>query len=536
MKPSDIIEFDQMFLPSQSTGVISSLCAAYEAEKVKIEGFIAGLTDEYRNILHHFERPGKVIPGFNIDSAIISLNASYWTRALNLTNVFELMPQKRKDQWHKQLGAWRDDRYVFGKNPEEDLPAFEEETVRSTLESLLSQRELFFAERVDGIFRQLSRTHVTNQSEGFSKRLIVAGVINDWGSTDWSKVGYIADLRQIIAKFMGRDDPARGSTDFIIKQTNQNGQWLSFDAGALRIRTYKVGTAHLEIHPEMAWRLNSVLASLYPMAIPSKFRTKPTKKHKEFELMQRPLPFAVLALLQEGDYWHLGNYKRQYSRSYESYEKTLNSFEFRYSARDKRFAMDEAYGVLEAIGGVRQKDIVVFDYDAREIINSIIVTGCIPEYKSHQYYSTPSELAQRAVALAEINDDDTCLEPSAGTAGIADYMPKDLTLCVEISKLHCDVLEAKGFKVVNDDFLAYKPETKFNVVVANPPFADGRAKAHVEHALTMLAPKGRLVAILPASFAGKSFNSNGKETWSDPIDNAFKNASVLVILYKFESN
>jgi len=40
-----------------------------------------------------------------------------------------------------------------------------------------------------------------------------------------------------------------------------------------------------------------VLASLYPMAIPSEFRTKPKKKAKEFVMMGQPLPFAVVILV-----------------------------------------------------------------------------------------------------------------------------------------------------------------------------------------------------------------------------------------------
>jgi predicted RNA methylase len=191
--------------------------------------------------------------------------------------------------------------------------------------------------------------------------------------------------------------------------------------------------------------------------------------------------------------------------------------------------------VLEASGGVRKSDAFLFDYDARDVINQIITSGCIPDRASHQFYPTPAELAQKAVEMAEITDSDTCLEPSAGTGGLADFMPKDQTLCVEISRLHCDVLEKKGFEVVCNDFLEFR-KGKYSVICINPPFADGRAKAHVEHALTMLAPKGRLVAILPASFKGKPFKSGGKETWTNSIDNAFKNASVSVIIYKFENN
>lgn len=63
------------------------------------------------------------------------------------------------------------------------------------------------------------------------------------------------------------------------------------------VRAYLKGTAHLEVHPEMAWRLNMILANLYPMAIPPQFRQKPKRAPKDFVLMDNPLPFAVLSQL-----------------------------------------------------------------------------------------------------------------------------------------------------------------------------------------------------------------------------------------------
>jgi len=98
---------------------------------------------------------------------------------------------------------------------------------------------------------------------------------------------------------MGRDEPTGfGMTTRVIQAgIDQTGEWLSIDGGAMRIRCYKKGTAHLEIHPDMAWRLNAILATLYPTAIPAEFRTAPKKRPKDIELMQKPLPFKVVEAL-----------------------------------------------------------------------------------------------------------------------------------------------------------------------------------------------------------------------------------------------
>lgn len=46
------------------------------------------------------------------------------------------------------------------------------------------------------------------------------------------------------------------------------------------MRLYKKGTAHLEINPEMAAKLNQVLTFLHPNAIPAEFRRKPVKEQR----------------------------------------------------------------------------------------------------------------------------------------------------------------------------------------------------------------------------------------------------------------
>ncbi len=204
-----------------------------------------------------------------------------------MTDVYEYMPNNRRKEWNEQIMEMK-------------TPDFEEETVRPTIMDLLNSRQKFFSERVDGIFRALSGEHVTNRPEGFGKRMILSRVFNEYGHTNHDMAGYISDLRQVIAKFMGRDEPKWWATNDALQTSRVNhGEWLTLDGGALRIRSYLKGTAHLEVHPDMAWRLNCILANLYPLAIPPQFRQKPKRKLKDFVMMGQPLPFAVLEELAQ---------------------------------------------------------------------------------------------------------------------------------------------------------------------------------------------------------------------------------------------
>ena len=63
----------------------------------------------------------------------------------------------------------------------------------------------------------------------------------------------------------------------------------------------------------------------------------------------------------------------------------------------------------------------------------------------------------------------------------------------------------------------------------NPPFAGGRARAHLEAAASLLAAGGRLVAILPASLRGRDDLLQGMEhRWSQVFEDRFPGTSVRV--------
>ncbi len=533
---SGLIEEIEPFFAPMSADLVDSLIGQYNAARANVEAMAAAVrSGQNASVLHYFvegnvkeqrhSMPTTVESLFRVEGAIAQLNADFWSRALRLTDVMDYMPQVRRDEWHEQIR--NPEGRKAGRHTSETelppLPEFEEATVRSTLAGLLHNRSQFLAERVDGIFRALSRQHVTNQPQGFGKRMIIANVFG------YQTHGHINDLRCVIAKFMGRDEPKHGATDPVVKAARrQNGQWMNVDGGALRIRVYGgVGTAHLEVHPDMAWRLNAILASLYPLAIPAEFRTKPkrAKKIKDFELFDRPLPFAVVQLLAE-----MREVRERIEPAWpERYRAVPNAREFGYGEKDKA-AVAEAEKVLMAIGAVKAGRHWQFDYEPTEVLDLVVCSGCIPDHKSHQFYPTPEGVAAKAVELAQIGPDHSCLEPSAGQGGLADMMLSTRTICVEISELHCQILKAKGYATVQADFLKFTSDKPFDRIVMNPPFSEGRWQAHLQHAASMLAADGRLIAILPAGAKGKPVLEGFDLQWSAIMENQFAGTSVDVVI------
>jgi hypothetical protein len=511
----ELLDDAREFFAPVSSDVIDGLLGQYQQKRAHIDvvsGIVAGdmggvisyFIEGNKDRASHMPSPERL---FEPAGAIAALNSTYWSKAMSLTDVYDCMPQARRDEWSKSIR-------------EHQTPEFTEEAVRPTISGLLADRAKFFAERVDGIFRGLSGDHVTNCPQGFSKRMIIAYVTeNDHYST--SRAGLINDLRAVIAKFMGRDEPKWNATGSIIRMARkQHGQWITLDGGALRLRCYKIGTAHLEVHPDMAYRLNQVLAGMHPRAIPAEFRTKPAKKHKEFQMMGRPLPFAVIEILRE--------LRR---------DRNTNTFRFGYGYEESAVARDEATRTLIGIGGVMGRTgEMAFDFDPREALDEIIASGCIPDRVAHQYFPTPEVIARAAIELADISPDDTVLEPSAGQGGIAEYFPlQHRVVCVEISSLHCEILRAKGFVTVQADFMEWAPSApKFDRIVMNPPFSEGRALAHLKAAANLLKPAGRIVAVLPTSLKGKDVLPGWTLEWSRPYEGEFAGTSVSVVILKGE--
>ena len=535
----DIVDDAADFFAPAATGAVDLLLAQHDGLRRQIaeiasfigerldggaiDYFLEGNRSEDRGRTS-LERSARQL--FDEAGAAKALDAAFWSKALALTDVLDAMPQKRRNEWHEAIMR-------------HDVPPFDDKTVRDTLAALLADRSKFFAERVDGIFRGLSGEHVTNSPAAFGKRMIVAHMLTFYDTVDHNRAGLINDLRAVIAKFMGRDEPRHDSTQPLIQRLRGRwGEWVPIDGGALRIRLYKKGTAHLEVHPDMAWRLNQVLASIYPLAIPPEFRTKPKRRVREFELIRRPLPFQVvdaLANLEEAQR-RVPEAERHSWRD-EGWRRMPNTRRFKYGAAVKD-GLQEAEQVLASIGGVKQPDgYWLFDYEPGEVLSEIVVTGCLPDRRSHQFYPTPQWLAEQLVEAASVDPAHLVLEPSAGMGGLADLLPKSGTVCVEVSPLHCAILKAKGFNTVEDDFLVWAEQqlqsiVRFDRVVMNPPFSEGRWQVHLQAAAAMVKPGGKLAAILPNSaktqaaelLPGMAVECHGQ------FDDAFPGASVSVVL------
>jgi predicted RNA methylase len=113
------------------------------------------------------------------------------------------------------------------------------------------------------------------------------------------------------------------------------------------------------------------------------------------------------------------------------------------------------------------------------------------------FFPTPEKICRLLIERANLKDGDRVLEPNAGKGDLAQYIQANggIVECIEIQPILVDILQLKGFKTIQADFLELKPEPRFDAVIMNPPFSKGSDCLHIRQAHYWLKPGGRLVAI-----------------------------------------
>lgn len=140
------------------------------------------------------------------------------------------------------------------------------------------------------------------------------------------------------------------------------------------------------------------------------------------------------------------------------------------------------------------------------------------------FFPTPPAVIDRMMEALNPWACHTVLEPSAGKGDIAAVLRGkygSTVHCCEISGTLRELLKAKGFEssLVGSDFLEYRPEKQYERIAMNPPWGNGAALSHVQHAYQLLAPGGRLVAVIGNGFTFREDRRHLEfREWTEGVD------------------
>lgn len=135
------------------------------------------------------------------------------------------------------------------------------------------------------------------------------------------------------------------------------------------------------------------------------------------------------------------------------------------------------------------------------------------------FFPTPVPVIQQMLDVADIQDGDTVLEPSAGKGNIVDELIAnypdigDRVDVVEQQQSLRAILKLKGYKVVGNDFL--ETTKKYDKIIMNPPFEKFQDIQHVKHAYTLLKEGGTLVSIMGAGVKNSRAKAVEFRDWVD---------------------
>ena len=481
---------------------------------------------------------------FDRPKAMKALAADYWGKAMRLTDCYEEMIAADKRKWEEMLKRFADTVNRKGVVTEPAVPDFTPEAIQATFASLIAARADSFAKRVDGVWRALSPNHVTNRPHGFKSKLILANLLDSgrYSCGRWSSFEYLRDLRRVIGTFMGRGryNDTKSDLHQICKDARDYhwGQYVWVDGGSWALKAYQNGNVHVKLHPEMVYRLNNVLASIYPNALADDAVRKPQRKKssKHVPLEADVLSFATVAFIR--DRVNVSATKRGTWRT---------------EAPRWHYELDQAHRkdyerVMTHLGGVESRGGWEFDYCPEAEMRVVARSGVVPNRRGHQFYPTPPSVSELVVEAAELYAGCSVLEPSAGTGNLIAQAKQTVKGCtfvaVEAAALHAKVLEGRfrgpdrggTTDIWHEDFMALKADDiggEFDRVIMNPPFADGRAREHVTHAAGMLRVGGKLAAVLPLGCRDLELEGCVVRVLHE-VDNAFEGTSVSVLVVTVE--
>ena len=183
---------------------------------------------------------------------------------------------------------------------------------------------------------------------------------------------------------------------------------------------------------------------------------------------------------------------------------------------DRKLYMEVAKS-LELIGGKwKGKPIFgfIFPSDPTELLAQISNGEKRNLKKEFQFFATPDEIADWLVSLAEIQEDDRILEPSAGQGSIVKAINRiyssKIVYCYELMPINQTFLsKIDTVDLLGDDFLVCNLPHNFDKIIANPPFSKNQDIYHIRKMYEILRPTGRLVSIASKHW---QISSNKKES------------------------
>jgi len=193
---------------------------------------------------------------FSTGSVMKWIDREVWNSLLHRSGMWSFMDARAREEWRRSYEEWL-------------LPAVTKENIESAFAALQGQRASFVARGVADIFRRLSRHHVTNHGDRFTRKVILPALCSVWKG-DWLMVNQNAtdaldDLDRTLHVLRGLPAPehqTRSAFRLVNLATSGEHRTMVAEFPYFTVRAFKRGTGHVIFrHDVDVDRLNAVLAA-----------------------------------------------------------------------------------------------------------------------------------------------------------------------------------------------------------------------------------------------------------------------------------
>ena len=187
-------------------------------------------------------------------------------------------------------------------------------------------------------------------------------------------------------------------------------------------------------------------------------------------------------------------------------------------------------GYASTVAGARRDIAKYVNTHEREFVREApktVSAAYLPAGDNKDFYPTPEKLAGKLIGCVDWKNVKTVLEPSAGKGdlveavqrmreqykysdrvrGAAKGAEKDFDV-IELDYNLRLILRGKGMRLVGDDFLQYRTNKRYDLIIMNPPFSEG-AK-HLLHAIELQKDGGQIACLLNAETIRNPYTNERK--------------------------
>ncbi len=185
---------------------------------------------------------------------------------------------------------------------------------------------------------------------------------------------------------------------------------------------------------------------------------------------------------------------------------------FRFSQKEYSDVKTELFKA----GGKYKKNGFEFEESAQDVLDRMVNGGKYNLKKEFRFFATEDSLGDLLVSHADVQKRKSFLEPSAGDGALIKAIRRELP---EAHIDYCELMEINQKKLrsidnttfICADFLQFKTvsDSKYDCIIANPPFAKNQDIDHIEQMYSLLNKGGVLVSIASTHW---QTSGNSKET------------------------